>query len=199
MGYSPFAPTSHAPVASIRPPPLRNELRNEARRGPRRARDVRPAGVEDRVRDRRRGDVVFTERVDLLVVGGKEIALPVAASSRSATGRSPRGGTTLIWRATIGSSAERSAPGMDRPAHGGCARRAGRRLLCRCARSKPDRLNEAVGLGLGQLATGVSGFISYDFCRLAGRVPRPSFTFLFHGASMRCFVSSSIDLGSRLR
>jgi hypothetical protein len=48
-------------------------------------------------------------------------------------------------------------------------------------------------------ATGVSGFISYDFCRLAGRVPRPSITFLFQGASMRCFVSSSIDLGSRLR
>jgi hypothetical protein len=48
-------------------------------------------------------------------------------------------------------------------------------------------------------ATGVSGFISYDFCRLTGRVPRPSFTFLFQGASMRCFVSSSIDLGSRLR
>src|SRR5262249_45416677 len=48
-------------------------------------------------------------------------------------------------------------------------------------------------------ATGVSGFISYDFCRLAGRVPRPSLTFLFQGASMRCFVSSSIDLGSRLR
>src|SRR5262249_36883428 len=82
---------------------------------------------------------------------------------------------------------------------GGCAGRAGRRRPCRCARSKPDRLNGAVGLGLGQLATGVSGFISYDFCRLAGRVPRPSFTFLFQGASMRCFVSSSIDLGSRLR
>src|SRR5262249_31496648 len=51
----------------------------------------------------------------------------------------------------------------------------------------------------GLLATGVSGFISYDFCRLAGRVPRPSLTFLLQGASMRCFVSSSIDLGSRLR
>src|SRR5262245_5222837 len=25
MGYSPFAPTSHAPVASTRPPPLRND------------------------------------------------------------------------------------------------------------------------------------------------------------------------------
>src|SRR6516162_8072989 len=49
------------------------------------------------------------------------------------------------------------------------------------------------------LATGVSGFISYDLCKLAGRVPRPSFTFLFQGASMRCFVSSSIDLGSRFR
>jgi hypothetical protein len=48
-------------------------------------------------------------------------------------------------------------------------------------------------------ATGVSGFISYDFCRLAGRVPRSSFTFLFQGDSIRCFVSSSIDLGSRLR
>ena len=42
------------------------------------------------------------------------------------------------------------------------------------------------------LATGVSGFISYDFCRLTGRVPRPSFTFLFQGASMRCFVSLTI-------
>src|SRR5262249_20366333 len=29
QGYSPFAPTSHAPVVSIRPPPLRNESRRD--------------------------------------------------------------------------------------------------------------------------------------------------------------------------
>ncbi len=49
------------------------------------------------------------------------------------------------------------------------------------------------------LEMGVSGFISYDLCKLAGRVPRPSRIFLLHRASMRCLVSSSIDLGSRLR
>jgi catalase len=49
------------------------------------------------------------------------------------------------------------------------------------------------------LETGVSGFISYDFCKLAGRVPSPSRIFLLQGASMRCFVSSSIDFGSRFR
>jgi hypothetical protein len=69
------SPTSHSPVASTRPPPLRNE----ARRDPRRARDVRPAGVEGRVRDRRRCDIRFTEGVDRFIVGSKEIALPNAA------------------------------------------------------------------------------------------------------------------------
>jgi hypothetical protein len=52
---------------------------------------------------------------------------------------------------------------------------------------------------LDHAATGVSGFISYDFSKLAGRDPRPSFTFFFQGVSMRRFVSSIIDLGSRLR
>jgi len=51
----------------------------------------------------------------------------------------------------------------------------------------------------GAMDTGVSGFISYDFCKLAGLVPRPSLIFLLQGASMRRFVSSSIDFGSRLR
>src|ERR1700722_6739449 len=51
----------------------------------------------------------------------------------------------------------------------------------------------------GVVETGVSGFISYDLCKLAGRVPRPSLIFLLQGASMRCFVSWSIDFGSRLR
>lgn len=49
---------------------------------------------------------------------------------------------------------------------------------------------------MGHAATGVSGFISYDFSRPTGREPRPSFTFFFHGASMRRFVTSGIDLGT---
>src|SRR5215468_8866360 len=41
--------------------------------------------------------------------------------------------------------------------------------------SKPDRFNGAVALGLGHLSHRRLGHsISYDFCRLAGRVPRPS-------------------------
>ena len=83
-------------------------------------------------------------------------------------------------------------------------------LLCRPGRQSElyhrPQLKGQAGDDLGRFlihdaggATGVSCFISYDFCRLAGRVPRPSFTFLFQGDSMRCFVSSNIDLGSRLR
>jgi hypothetical protein len=45
----------------------------------------------------------------------------------------------------------------------------------------------------------VSGSMSKDACRLSGRLPRPSFVFRFQGASMSLLVSSSIDLGSRLR
>ena len=68
-----------------------------------------------------------------------------------------------------------------------CAKSRHRRFLCfdRRFRSHSD--------------TGVSGFISYDFCKLAGRLPSPSLIFLLQGASMRCFVSSSIDFGSRFR
>ena len=34
-------------------------------------------------------------------------------------------------------------------------------------------------MALGYAATGVSGFISYDFSRFTGREPSPSFTFHF--------------------